>query len=55
MVERPGVWTLKARSRFRNSKLTSIAWKDKTRMHKMMIVMTAMALEMELNFRMQSL
>ena len=55
MAERPGEWTLKARSRYRNFKQTSIAWMDKTKMHRMMIVMNVMAVEVELSFRMPNL
>ena len=55
LAARLGAWTLKAKSKSRNSKLTSIAWKDKTKMHRMTTVMAATALEVELSFRMLSL
>ena len=55
MAERLGVWTLKVRSKYRSSKLISIVWKDKTKTHKMMIVMAVMAEEVELSFRMLNL
>ena len=55
MAERHGEWTLKVRSRYRSFKQISIAWMDKTKMHKMMIVMNVMAVGVELSFRMLSL
>ena len=55
MAERLGAWTLKVRSKFRSSKQISIVWKDKTKTHKMMIVMAVMAEEVELSFRMLNL
>ena len=55
MAERLGAWTLKVRSKYRNSKQISIAWKDKTKTHRMMIVMVVMAVVVELSFRMLNL
>ena len=55
MGEQPGEWTLRVKSRYRNSKLISIAWKDKTKMHKMKKVTDVMVAELELSFRMPSL
>ena len=55
MAERLGAWTLKAKSKYRSSKLISIVWKDKTKMHKIMIVMAVMVVVVELSFRMLNL
>ena len=55
MAERLGAWTLKVRSKYRSSKQISIVWKDKTKTHKMMIVMAVMVVVVELSFRMLNL